>query len=89
MSIAQLKEKLLPVANPEPYWFWRAIDEKKVSWRDLIGGALQHIMECKVLQQLEKVFPSSHLDPYGFKKDIDERYLLGYLQIIVFQHPMK
>ena len=45
MSISQLKEKLLPAADPKPHWFWRDIDEKRVSWRDLIGGALQHIME--------------------------------------------
>ena len=45
ISISQLKEKLIPTADPEPHWFWRAIDEKKVSLRDLIGGALQHFME--------------------------------------------
>ena len=45
MSISQLKEKILPAADPEPYWFWRAIDEKRISWRDLNGGALQHFME--------------------------------------------
>ena len=50
MSISQLKEKLIPAADPKPYWFWRAIDEKRLSWRDLIGGALQHIMECKFFQ---------------------------------------
>ena len=27
------------------------MDEMKVSLRDLIGGALQHFMECKVLHQ--------------------------------------
>ena len=45
MSISQLKEKLLLAADPKPYWFWRAIDEKKISWRGLVGGALQHIMD--------------------------------------------
>ena len=45
MSILQLKEKLLHAANPKPYWFWRAIDEKRISWRDLMGGALENIME--------------------------------------------
>ena len=49
MSTPHIKEKLLPAADPKPYWFWKAIDEEKVSWRDLIGGALQHIMECKSL----------------------------------------
>lgn len=50
MSISQLKEKILPATDPEPHWFWRAIDENKVSWRDLIRGALQHIMDLEVLQ---------------------------------------
>ena len=45
MSISQLKEKLLPAGDLEPCWFWRAIDEKKVSLRDLMGGALENIME--------------------------------------------
>ena len=45
MSISQLKEKLLPAADPKPHWFHKAIDEKKVSLRDLIGGSLQHFME--------------------------------------------
>ena len=49
MSISQLKERLLPTADPKPHWFWKAMDEKKVSLRDLIGGALQHFMRCKVL----------------------------------------
>ena len=44
MSISQLKERLLPAADLEPHWFWKAMDEKKVSLRDIIGGALQHIM---------------------------------------------
>ena len=57
MSISQLKERLLPAVDPEPYWFWKAIDGKKVSWRDLMGGALQHIMECKFLQKFVEVFP--------------------------------
>ena len=45
MSISQLKEKLLPVIDPEPHWFWRVIDENKVSLRDLVIGSLQHFME--------------------------------------------
>ena len=40
MSISFLKEKIIPAANPEPHWFWRSIDEKKVSLRDLIVGSL-------------------------------------------------
>ena len=28
MSISQLKERILPAIDPEPYWFWRVIDEK-------------------------------------------------------------
>ena len=51
MSILQLKERLLSVPDLEPHWFWKAMDEKKVSLRDLIGGALQHFMECKVFYQ--------------------------------------
>ena len=49
MSISQLKEKLLPAADLEPHWFWRAIGDNKVSLIDLIGGAVQHFMVCKVL----------------------------------------
>ena len=30
MSISQLKERLLLAAEPEPHWFWKAMDEKKV-----------------------------------------------------------
>ena len=51
MSISQLKEKLLPAADPKPHWFWRTFGEKIISLRDLIGGALQHFMKCKVLHQ--------------------------------------
>ena len=51
MSISQLKERLLPTTDPEPHWFWKAMDEKKVSLRDLTRGALQHFMKCKVLHQ--------------------------------------
>ena len=54
MSISQLKEKILPIEDLEAYWFWRAIYEEKVSLRDLIIGALQHVMECKVLHQFEE-----------------------------------
>ena len=45
MRTPPLKEKPLPVTDPEPYGFWEAIDGKKVSWGDLMRGALQHIME--------------------------------------------
>ena len=51
MSISQLKEKLLPATDPKHHWFWRVFGEKRISLRDLIGGALQHFMNCKVLQQ--------------------------------------
>ena len=51
MSISILKEKLLPAVDPTPIWFWRAFDEKRISLRDIIGGALQHFMKCKVIQQ--------------------------------------
>ena len=27
MSTPQLNEKLLPAEDPNPYWFWKAIDE--------------------------------------------------------------
>ena len=50
MSTPLLKEKLLLSANPRPHWFWRTIDEREMSWRDFMRGALQHIMECKVIQ---------------------------------------
>ena len=43
--ISQLKERLLPATDSEPHWFWKAMDEKKVSLRDLIGGALKHFMK--------------------------------------------
>ena len=52
MSISQLKEKLLPTADPKTHFFWKAMDENKVSLRDLIEGALQHVMKCKVLHKL-------------------------------------
>ena len=45
MNISQLKKGLLPASDPKPHWFWKAMDEKKVSLRDIIGGAIQHIME--------------------------------------------
>ena len=45
MSISHLKEKLLPTEDTKPHWFWKAMDEKKVSLRDLIRGALQHFMK--------------------------------------------
>ena len=52
MSISLLKEKLPPIADPKLLWFWRAFGEKRISLRDLIGGALQHFMTFKVLHQL-------------------------------------
>ena len=30
MSISKLKERLLPTVDPEPHWFWKAMDEKKL-----------------------------------------------------------
>ena len=45
MSTSQLKERVLPTADPGPHWFWKAMDEKKISSRDIIRGALQHFME--------------------------------------------
>ena len=45
MSIPQLKKRLLLAADPRPLWFWKAMHEEEISWRDFIGGALQHIME--------------------------------------------
>ena len=51
MSISLLKEKLLLAVNPKLIWFWRAFGGEKISLRDLMRGALQHFMECKVLQQ--------------------------------------
>ena len=54
MSISYLKERLLPTVDPGPHWFLKAMDEKKVSLGDLIGGAFQHFMECKVLHQFWK-----------------------------------
>ena len=45
MRTLLLKERLLPTTDPEPHWFWKAMDEKKVSLRDLIGSALQNFMK--------------------------------------------
>ena len=45
MRTPQLKEKLLPTADPRPLWFWKAMHEEEISWRDFTGGALQHIMK--------------------------------------------
>ena len=59
MSTPLLKEKILLAANPWPLWFWKAMHEDKASWEEFIGGALQHIMECKVLQQFEEDLPFS------------------------------
>ena len=49
MSISQLKERLLPTADPKIHWFWRAFGEKRISLRDIIGGTPQHFMKCKFL----------------------------------------
>ena len=54
MSISQLKEKIIPTTFSKPYGFWRANDER-ISWRHLMGCALQHIMECKDIQEFEEV----------------------------------
>ena len=59
MSTPLLKEKLLLAANPRPLWFWKAMHEEKTSWEEFIIGSLQHIMECKFLQQFEEVLPFS------------------------------
>ena len=67
MSMPQLKERILLAADPRPLWFWKAMHEEDISWRDFIGGALQHIMECKDFQQFEEGLPFSHLDIHGFK----------------------
>jgi len=45
MSSSQLKEELL-LLGPRPHWFWKTMDEREVSRRDLIGDALRHTMEC-------------------------------------------
>ena len=45
MSSSQLKEKLL-CSDPRPHWFWKTMDEREVSRRDLIGYALRNTMEC-------------------------------------------
>ena len=54
MSISHLIERLIPIEDLGPHLFWKAMDEKKASLRDLIGGALQHFMKCKVLHQFGK-----------------------------------
>ena len=69
MSTSLLKETLLLEENPRPLWFWKAMHEEEISWRDFIRGALPHIMECKILQQFEEVLPFSHLDHHGFKEE--------------------
>ena len=61
MSMLELKERLLLATDPKPLLFWKAMHEEEISWRDFSGGALQHIMECKVLQQFEEALPFSHL----------------------------
>ena len=45
MSMPQLKERLILAGDPMPLWFWKAMHEEEISWRDFIGGALQHIMK--------------------------------------------
>ena len=69
MSTPQLKEKLLLATDPRPPWFWKAMHEEEISWRYFIGGALQHIMKCKVLQKSEEALSFSHLDLHGFKEE--------------------
>ena len=39
MSSSQLKEELL-LSYPRPHWFWKNMDEREVSRRDLIRDAL-------------------------------------------------
>ena len=50
MSLSPLKEKFLSVEDPNPPWFWKALDGRKISPRDLIRGAFQSLMKCKILQ---------------------------------------
>ena len=59
MSMPQLKERLLLAADPRPLGFWRTMHEEEISRRDFNGGALLHIMECNILQQLEEVLSFS------------------------------
>ena len=59
MSMPQIKERLLLAANPRPLRFWRTMHEEEISRRDFNGGAIPHIMECKILQQFEEVLPFS------------------------------
>ena len=78
MSSSQLKERILLSANPRPHWFWKTIVEREISWRDFIGSALQHIMECK------DFIPFSHLDLHGFKEEkIDDG---GHLRMDNISH---
>ena len=38
MSMPQLKERLLLVADPRPLWFWRTMHEEEISRRNYNGG---------------------------------------------------
>ena len=69
MSTPQLKEKLLPVVVLRPHWFRKTMNEEEVSSRDPMKCALQHFMECKVLQQSKEALSFSHLDLHGFKEE--------------------
>ena len=53
MSSSQLKEELL-LSDPRPHWFWKTMDEREVSRRDLIGDALRHTMECNTFLPLSQ-----------------------------------
>ena len=55
MSISQLKEKLLPAADPKHHWFWRAFGEKRISLRDLIGGSLNISQSAKFFNSLGRM----------------------------------
>ena len=69
MSTHQLKEKLLPAADPRPHWFWKIMHEEEVSSRDPMKGALQNFMECQVFQPYEEALSFSPLDLHGFKEE--------------------
>ena len=59
MRMPQIKERLVLVSDPRPLCFWKDMHEVEISPRDFSGGALPHIMECKILQQFEEVLPFS------------------------------
>ena len=62
MCSSQLRDKPL-LSDLRPHWFWKTIFEREVSRRDLIGGALQHIMECNVFLPFsqEKIEDGGHI----------------------------